>query len=191
MKMNSHDEKELPPQLFVSEEGSFTSTGIAPMRGHGKILRTSPEEMKAKKERARKAIEVPIVLATVQHSASRFFVSLLQDHYGPPWPIHERGAPFYFDHCRDSMMDSILARVAEGAVLITTTRDWDECWESWERRGVNTRAEFNEQIENWYNYIYPMASVVVSAFSDDRDLLLGDLSNLIRIPLTTDWKKVG
>jgi len=191
--MNSNDENENQNRLFVNGEGSFTSKGIVQIRGHGKLLRTSPEEMERKAQLVMEKIKHPVVLATVQHTGSRFFVSLLQERYGAPWPIYQRNRPFYFDHCRDSNMDSIIARVQEGATLVTTFRPWEDCRISWAKRKVNTYDEFKEQYNNWISVIQPMADCCVSVWAEDRNMLLQDLSTILELdpPLTTDWRVVG
>ena len=135
----------------------------------------------------------PIVLCTVQHTASRFWLTLLQQHYGNAWPIHQPGRPLYFDHCRDSLMDSIKARVSEGAKLVTTYRSPKETWTSWENRSVNTSDEFVEQWNNWNEWVYPNADLIVSVFQGEgsRESSLHNLSLLTGREYVTDWKPVG
>lgn len=147
--------------------------------------------MERKKALAMENIEVPILLVTVQHTASRFMVKLLQEHYGSPWPIYVSGCPFYFDHCRDANMDSIRARHNEGALLITTERNWDECLDSWRRRNVQGDSEYYEQRYNWEAFVEPNAAVILDPNRGSRDHDLETLSLLIGKPLTTDWSPVG
>lgn len=190
--MNSSDENEPRNQLYVNEEGSFTSKGIAQISGKGKLLRTSPKEMEAKRQKILENIQVPLLLVTVQHTASRFFVNLLQEHYGPPWPIHAPGCPFYFEHCRNRTMDSIKARHNEGAMLITTERPWGDCQLSWAKRGVQPLDEFDEQVSNWYSWVEPNSAVILNPWKESmRDSDLATLSVLIGKDLETDWRPMG
>lgn len=132
-----------------------------------------------------------IYLCTVQHTGSRFFESLLKRHYRYSWRRYESGRPFYFDHCRPEFRDNFLSRVAEGAKVITTVRDWEVVRKSWIRRDVTPIEELDNQLDEWRRFVVPRASVIVSVDAPDRNERLQRLERLIGRHMPTDWKPVG
>lgn len=130
-----------------------------------------------------------IVLATIPHTGTNFFMGLLAQHFPLVtcadlvegrhgfWPLHVSTPNF-----------ARMQRIAR-PVVITTVRDPEKVRRSWEQRGQVMRMldEAYEQhawmMERWHP--------IVVSIDDDREARLEALEQKLGVRFETDWAPVN
>lgn len=135
-----------------------------------------------------------VLLATIEHSGTRFFANLLALPFGNPriagteWYAHVAdGPPFVVTHVQNKTL--IERYVAEFApLLVTTTRNLDMLLASYVRR--NVAEDLPRYLSDWLRMVDRFKPLVVSVDAADREQRLAQLSELVGVSLSTSWRPV-
>lgn len=134
----------------------------------------------------------PIILATIPHTGTQFFRELLSQHLPAiGWhQVIDKRRGLITAHLTDDTM-SMLRTNYERVDVVTTARDWDDVWKSWQARGRDMEEDFREYLDRWSDLIAAFDPVIVSVDCVHRDRMLARLSDLVGMTLKTDWKPVN
>lgn len=92
-------------------------------------------------------------------------------------------------HCSSAKRNAFNQYKDRGFFIITTVRDWGDCYESWKARS-NNLTPFWDTLIAWHDWVIQNADAVVS-IDGDREHRLKNLGRLLGIDLQTDWEVVN
>ena len=119
-----------------------------------------------------------VILCTIPHTGTWFFEKLLKDH----------GVNVSTQHCTYNGEPGIRKAVEDGAILVTTYRDFQNVTNSWVKRG-RVMATLSEHLECWYR-LFEFEPIIVSV-DNNREMRLELLSAVLDVDLQTDWTPVN
>lgn len=141
---------------------------------------------------------VPIILATMPYTGTRFFLKTLKEATGAkPYQLTYRLINKYngweqlvWSHLEPPTMQLIHNYIADhDPVIVTTLRSKEAIEGSWKRR-MEDKQRVLESYECWDEFISLYDPVIVSVDTKDKDARLAELSEAIGVKLETDWRIV-
>lgn len=137
-----------------------------------------------------------LLLVTIPHTGTRFFIDLLEPVLGPHTAMREKSEAHplqahNFATCHveyGALIDEYIALF--NPVLVTTTRQMAAVRSSYVKRGRNDERIW-QHFKSWLEFMDKYGPLVVSVDAQDRDERLRDLSRLIGHDLQTEWKRKG
>lgn len=140
-----------------------------------------------------------IVLLSVAHTGTRFFLNLFSNGWGearylvPAYPgddyFRADGYRFGFAHFDEGVMDN-LDNLPTAAVVLVTQRDPDATRASWARRGLDLSG-LDRQERNRARFLSRRDARIVSVDAPDRQAMLSACQDIYPLPISTDWVPVG
>lgn len=101
--------------------------------------------------------------------------------------IHEG---LHVGHCTTYSRPYWERKKAGGMLIVTTQRNWEDVRGSWDHRRQLDPSELPKFIRNYFDWVLPMADIVVSV-DFEREARLMHLEDLLGVPLNTDWEPVN
>ena len=145
------------------------------------------------------ALLKPVLLATVPHTGTRFFIHLIEAASGERHHLMRHNTeqrplachPFATCHTvpqNEHLLNSYIEKF--DPVLITLERDRQAVIASYKKRGKND-GRIDEAYAVQQRFINRYAPLVLSVDSQDRKQRLKKLSAILQLSLNTDWTRVG
>ena len=136
-----------------------------------------------------------VLLITVMHSGTRFFLSVLEHGLKTKYlELSEHPEGFNslaFCHTWPENRDVIERYIeSHNPVIVTCTREYGETAASWKKRN-RRRSDLKAQLEEQEYFIAHYDPVVLSVDKPDREDRLSLLSEKIGVELETDWRVIG
>lgn len=143
-----------------------------------------------------------ILLTTVPHTGTRFFIKMLEQQYfksrhhimrshtePKPLRLHK------FATAHTEYFDLVIEYVEKfDPIVIACERDYEAVMSSYrKRKGDEAQAHYDKNFEGWQKILEKVTPhVILSVDADDRQDRLDDLSSLLGVDLDPQgWGKVG